>query len=200
MRISIIAASNLRFISSDVHWCNMRLYHWSCQCERRMLWQITKTPGFNVRTIFAAQKIRPIRIRIWVVADEIKRRICIGWFERWFRTTECTEFGRISTISQWFAAHFTSCCITIWYQIFYDFVFVDDAVENIREFGQPKPSFVTTTYEQLRKKNRDAYADSAEFKYDRVANESGGDNMRRILRSEPKKPAETEKNNKYGDH
>lgn len=87
------------------------------------------------------------------------------------------------------------------------FVFLDDAVENIQDSDQPKPSFVTT-YQQLRKKNRDAYANSVEFKYDRVVNESGGDNMRRILRSEPKKLTEAERmnssileeNNKYDDH
>lgn len=66
----------------------------------------------------------------------------------------------------------------------------DDSMENMRDADQPK-SFVT--YEELRKKNRDAYAQTVESKYDRVTSEPiSGDSMRRILQVQPKPTKKTE--------
>lgn len=76
----------------------------------------------------------------------------------------------------------------------------------MRYVEHPNP---LVSYEQLRKKNRDAYAKTTEYKYDRIISESGpdsGDSMRRISQAEPKPlpKADAEEHssvgrNKYGD-
>lgn len=71
----------------------------------------------------------------------------------------------------------------------------------MQDVEHSKPS---VSYEQLRKKNRDAYAKTTEFKYDRITGDVGPDSMQRILRAEPLSEENTEEHdsvekNKYGD-